>query len=338
MEIIIHDKRPEKEFNTTTFSNFKKSEVIKAFIESINSNSIESALSWNVELLCSGRLKDIWDAFLLTMGKHIRCGNPKIALYLVSRFEKFKKIIGIGYGDLEIEVRNNSDMRNLMAEITMVLTLSPKKPPLQMLKVKKGEDYSLEKLGTYLKADSMTWCEPFLRDEDPKEILLAVNEFVYHFSKKNLLKCCFWIDWIIDFDTLCRKQKKPITICDRDFITVDAKSMGDPIWIFWEVLKRETTHKDIINALLELFCIRYNFSQKKKRRHLLYLAIEIYTETVDMSVPIIHHMDKIKTVMPQINKFYKLIKKHEQRPEVISDKQRNLMKSIDKMKMLYDFI
>lgn len=338
MEIIIHDKRPEKEFNSTTFSNFKKSEVVKAFVESINNQSIESALSWNVELLCSGRLIDIWDAFLLALGKHIRSGNPKMALYLVSRFEKFKKIIGLGYGELEIDVRNNADMRKLMAEITMVLTFSPKKPPLQMLKVKKGEDYSLEKLGGYLKADSMKWCASFLQDNDPKEILLAVNEFVYHFSKKNLLNCCFWVDWIIDFDTLCRKQKKPIVICNRDFISVDAKSMGDPIWIFWEVLKRETAHIDIINALLELFCIRYNFSKKKKCRHILYLGIEIYTEIIDTNVRIVHHMDKIKNVMPQIDKFYKLIKKHEQRPQVISDKHTNLMKSIDKMKMLYEFI
>ena len=85
MEIIIHDKRPEKEFNTTTFSNYKKSDVIKTFIESINNQNIENALFWYTELLCSGRLKDLWDAFIITMGKHIRCGNPKLATYISVR-------------------------------------------------------------------------------------------------------------------------------------------------------------------------------------------------------------------------------------------------------------
>ena len=193
-EIIIHDKRPEKEFNNATFSDFKKSEVTKALTECINKQEVEQALSWSVELLCSGRLKDIWDCFLLAMGKHIRGGNPKLAVYMSSRFEKFKNIISLGYGQCELELRNCAEMRTLLAEITLVLCYSPKKPSLQMLKVKKGEDYSLDKLGTNLKADSMEWSKKVMGEEDPMEILLPVNEFSYHFEKKNLLQCCYWVD------------------------------------------------------------------------------------------------------------------------------------------------
>ena len=341
MEIIIHDKRPEKEFISTTFSNFKKSEVTKILVETINNQDIEGALSWCTELLCSGRLKDLWDCFLLALGKHVRIGNPKLAMYISSRFEKFKEIINNGFSEIELEVRNSKEMRKLMAEITLVLCFSPKKPPLQMIKVKKGEDFSFEKLGVNLKADTMEWCKKILRDDDPNEIVLAVNEYAYHFNKKNLLRCCYWVDWIIDFEALCRKQKKPIEINDRDFVCVDGKFMGDPIWLFWELIlndsKTDKTKEKIIQSLLELFCLKYNFSQKKKRRHLLYLAIELCTEKVDMNISMIHEGEKIKTIIPQINKFYKSIKKYEQRPDIINDKQRNLLKSIDKMKMLYDF-
>ena len=339
MEIIIHDKRAEKEFNSTTFSNFKKSDVLKTFVDSMNNQNIENALSWYVELLCSGRLKDIWDCFLLTMGKHVRSGNPKLAIYIATRFDKFKEIIGIGYGECEIETRNSEDMRKLLAEITLVLCFSPKKPSLEMLKVKKATDFGLDTLGSNLKADNLNYCKKVLKEEDPNEILLSVNEFAFHFSKKNLLRCCYWVDWMIDFDSLCRKQKKPIIITERNFVKVDDKFKGDPIWLCWELLLNtggDANKTKIIRALLDLFCIKYNFSQKKKRRHLLYLAIELYTENVNMNLPIVHQSEKIKTVLPQIFKFFKAIKKYEQKPDFINDKQRNLMKSIDKMKMLYD--
>ena len=44
MEIIIYDNRPYKDFNTTTFSNYKKNEVIKAMSTALNDQDIESCL------------------------------------------------------------------------------------------------------------------------------------------------------------------------------------------------------------------------------------------------------------------------------------------------------
>ena len=339
MEIIIHDKRPEKEFNTTTFSNYKKSEVLKTFIVCMNNQNIENALFWCVELLCSGRLKDIWDAFLLTLGKHIRCGNPKLATYISLRFQKFKEILMNGYADNELEVRNSPDMRKLLAEIVLVLSYSPKKPSLQMLKINKKEDFSFQILGNNLKADNMEWCKKVMGQDDPKEILLCINEFTYHFYNNNLLRACYWVDWLIDFDALCRKQKKPIEIVVRDFVKVEDKFKGDPVWLLWQVFlgRCRGEEESIVTSLLDLFSIRYNFSQKRKRKYLLYLGIELFTESPSLSIPSIHHSDKIKTILPQVSKFYKAIKKYEQRPEIISDKQKNLQKSIDKMKMVFDY-
>jgi hypothetical protein len=340
MEIIIYDNRPDKEFNSATFSNYKKSEVIKALIKSVNEQDAEGALFWSVELLCSGRLKDLWDVYLQLMGKHIRSGNPKLPIYISSRFEKFKSIITNGYAGMELEVRNNSDMRILISEIICVLCFSPKKPALEMLKINKQTDFSLNILGKQLKADSMLWGKMVMLENDPNEILLAVNEFGYHLDKKNLLKCCYWIDWLIDFDALCRKQKKPIIIQERTFVNVEDKFKYDPIWILWDLLlikhKSDKNNLSIINSLIALFSIRYNFSQKRKRRFLLYLAVELYTETIDMTIPIVHNGDKVRNIIKQQDKFYKAIKKYEQRPEIISDKQKNLQKSIGKMKLLYD--
>jgi hypothetical protein len=340
MEIIIYDNRPYKEFNTATFSNYKKNEVVKAMMTSMNNQDIEGALFWSTELLCSGRLKDIWDIYLEIIGKNIRCGNPKMPIYIAKKFNNFKDIIMNGYSEDELEVRNSKEMRILIAEVTLVLCYSPKKPALQMLKIDKKNDFSYQILGKQLKADTMDWSKKFLYDEDPNEIVMAINEFVFHLNKKNLLKCCYWVDWLIEFDALCHKQKKPIVVKKRDFVTVDDKFKTDPIWILWDILLIEHSKNSekhmIIKSLIELFSIKYNLSQKRKRRHLLYFAIELYTDDITMSLPILHHSGKIKAVLGQIGKFYQAIKKYEERPDVSSDKVNNLQKSIGKMNILYN--
>ena len=42
-----------------------------------------------------------------------------------------------------------------------------------------------------------------------------------------------------------------------------------------------------MNALRNLFCIKYGLGTAKKRKHILYFAVELITENVDMNVEII---------------------------------------------------
>ena len=340
MEILIHDKRGYKEFNTLTFSNYKKNEVLKALILSINKSDIETALYWSVELICSGKLKDLWDCILLIMSKHIHLGNPKLPIYISLRFNKFKEIIQNGYVENELELRNSQAMRDLFAEIIGIICFSLKKPCFELIQINKKEDFTMSLLGDKLKADTMEWSQMVFKKEDPNEILVAINEFAYHLNKKHLLRCCYWCEWLMELDAQCRKDKKPIHIDKRDFPIVEDKYQSDPIWLIWEILlklsKNNNINNKIIQALLELFCIKYNFAQKKKRRYILYFAIEIYTEPFDNTIAIIANNDKINNIKKQINKVYRAIKQNEQQPTIISDKQVNLNKTLEKMKLLYD--
>jgi hypothetical protein len=340
MEIIIYDKRGYQEFNTITFSGYKKNDVSKALIDTINKQDIENALLWSTELLCSGKLKEFWDCILLVMSKNIHVGNPKLPIYIAKRFIKFKEIIQNGYTQDELQVRNSNDMRLLVAEIVCVLCYSPKKPSFEQIKLNKTEDFKMSLIGSKLKADSMEWYKKIFKENDPKEIIVAINEFGFHLYKKNLLKCCYWIEWLIEYDLLCRKEKKPIIIEQREFINVDNKYTSDPIWLVWDFLflvcKADTIKLKIVQSLLELFCIKYNFSQKKKRRYLLYFAVEIYTELFDTSISIIKNSEQIKKIKTQINNFYKSIKQYEQAPEIINESQANLNRTLNKMNILYN--
>jgi len=340
MDVLIHDKRESKEFTSATFSNYKKSEVVKVLTTSLNKPDIEGALYWSVELICSGKFKELWDTILLVMSKNIHLANPKLPIYIASRFAKFREIVQNGYIDNELMLRNSPQIRELFAEIILVICFSSKKPALEMIKMNKMEDFTLELLGQKLKADSMEYSKNIFREKDPNEILLAINEFSYHLQRKNILRSCYWVEWLIEYEAVCRKTKNEIKIEPRDFARAPEKYQTDCIWIVWEILlesvKKSDPKKKIMASLLDLFSLKYNFAQKKKRKSILYFAVELCTEHIDMNIPIVRDTAKITHIKNQAGKLYLAIKKNEIQPDVLSDKERHMNSTLEKMKLLYN--
>ena len=93
---IINDVRSETNFKGITFSVCSKAEVIKILLDNILKSQIEPACHWCAELVCSGHFMEIWETILFYLGKHIHLGNPKIVIYLKSRYDIFQSIIDNG--------------------------------------------------------------------------------------------------------------------------------------------------------------------------------------------------------------------------------------------------
>lgn len=317
----INDKRLQKEFSGFSFSQFKKTEVKKQLIKSIQDGKVETANYWCAELLCAGHFLEIWETIILIMGKHIHYGNPKLPIYIELRIKNFKDIVSNGYVDREIHMRNNEKIRNLFAEIISILCFSQKKHSYDSIKIKKT-DYDLTEINFRLKADNIHYCDGVYKKDDPKELFIAYNEFLYCISKQhaNMSNACYWMEWISEYESLCKKQKEGCSCERRGFIPVDTKKQTDIIWMVWDALiyesiKRHKIVTKIIKSLLSIFCIRYTNAVKKRRKYIIYFAIALLTETIDFNLPIHKNPELLENIKGNIHKIYGEIKKNEVAPD-----------------------
>ena len=314
----IDDKRSQKDFKNITFSKFKKSDVKKELIKTIRENKIEEACYWSAELVCSGHFIDLWDTILLVTSKYIHLGNPKLPIYIEIRYDKFKELVQNGYVDNELKMRNNMEIRELFCEITCVLSMSNKKQGLIQSKII-DKDFKMTEMQPRLKADTLDYCNNIFMKEDPKELFVALNELCYHMSIKSesFINAIYWIEWILEYEKKCQKEKKINIFCERrSTIPVNSSNQKDIVWMIWDCILYASTRKHnsvlkINKSLLNMFCARFIPSSKRKRRFLMYFAVSLVTDYYNLNIKIINNDQLIEKIKKNIDQIYKQIKKHE---------------------------
>ena len=321
----INDIRSDSDFRGITFSSYKKTDVRKELLNSLSSSKIEPACYWSAELVCSGHYLELWDIIITFISKYIHLANPKLPLYIEMRYESFKSIISNGYTGNELRLRNHPKMRSLFAEMICVLANSKRQHKYESVKIKKKEEYDIATMSQRLKAPRVDYAQEFFRERDPKEIFIAMNEFAYHISRdsKNTLLACYWVEWIVEFETICKAKKETCRCERRSHIPVDDKLQFDPIWMIWDMIVARSSQMDeyspltqkIVNSLLRLYCIRFTSGVRKKRRYLIYFAISLLTTEYDSKIEMINDRLVIETAVENINSVYKQIKQHEISPD-----------------------
>lgn len=341
----ITDKRELKEFRGITFSNFKKSDAKKELLNSLSNSKIEQSCYWAGEFICAGHFLDIWEILLLFSSKNIHLGNPKLPIYLELRIENFKQILNSGYSDNILKMRNNEKIRKLFAEIICVLCLSKKKHSFDNIKVDK-DDFNITKISYKMKAESTDYARKIFKKEDPTELFIGINEFCWNILKnqKNGSLACYWLEWILGFEDICKKTNKKYLAGRRSNIPVDTNFQKDIIWIIWDCLLLESHNRNkglhkIIKALLTMFCLRYKPGVRKRRKYIIYFAINLLTEPLDNKIPIINNQLQIENITSKINIIYKQIKKNEIKPATDylfnnSMTNNNLEKTINKLEKM----
>ena len=190
------------------------------------------------------------------------------------------------------------------------------------MKIKKQEEFDMTFIASKLKAPSVNYAQRIFLQTDPKELFIAVNELGYHISRqsKNAVSACYWLEWLLEYEALCKKRKEKCLCERRSFIAVQDKYQMDPIWLIWDAILKESAARNnqaidkVIKSLLSIFCIKFTSGVTKRRRFLVYFAISLLTENAEFSVEIVNNKNQVDAVVKKIDLVYRDIKKNEESP------------------------
>jgi hypothetical protein len=153
---------------------------------------------------------------------------------------------------------------------------------------------------TRLKAPTIEFNKCF-KPNDPKELFIAMNEFAYMLHVKDAMGACFWIEWLFHFT-----RKKKCLIVPREY---SSKHMNDSIWMVWDIIleTKGVLIEKILKSVVSLFSIAFVPASKERRRFLIYYAVSLCCDTVNMNVEMVaKKIDCEKCLV-----MYEDIKKHE---------------------------
>ena len=238
IENEITDVRDAKDFRTLTISGYKKSEVKKELINNLCESNIEPSCYWSAELICSGHFIDLWDILINFYTKHIHIGSPMLAMHLERRINDFKNVVKTRFVENELLMRNNKKIRQLFAEIVSIFCVTSKKHKLEEVKMN-PEYFDMTNITNKLHAPDISYAPIVFKEDDPKEIFVAMNELSYTLSNKHgdVLMACFWVEWIMEYKKIKVKQKNPC-VCERRFIScVNEKSQKELKSDQWEIIE-----------------------------------------------------------------------------------------------------
>jgi hypothetical protein len=344
-------------FRNITFSKFQKSKARLELLKNLYDEKIENACYWSAEFICAGHYLDLWDIILYYSYKYIHNGNPKLTLYLNMRYTNFITILQNGYGKDILAMRNNEKIRKLFCEIICVLCYSNKKNVISDVKLDKNNSFDITCMSEKFKAPNVTYVEDILKEDDPKELIIPINELIYNLINKNIINVYYWYEWIIEYENICIKKKKKCVCENRSY--APSGNTHDIIWIIWDILfyysnpnildkkynisnstnigNNNLKHK-IIKNLYELFVIKYNNTMKRKRKYIIYYAFALLSENINFTIAIINKQEEIQAIVLKINTIYKEIKKNEESPKTDylfnNLNKSNLEKTMEKMELL----
>ena len=328
---LILDCRTLQQLGKNSISGYSRGKVKTALNKAILNAELEPACYWGAELLCSLKPEDFWEVVICFYGMHINVGSLNLAIYLSQRISDFKQI---AMEASDSDLRNNFDIRRILAEVTAVTAISRRRQPIHVATKILVEDFEMTNISPKLRAPSSNIGDGYFRKRDPTDIHIPINELVHNVTtvSGDMHLACFWIDWLLSYLAAMRKAKHPILIERRDWPLVLEKHKTHPIWLVWDCFngiasKRSPTIARTIAALCSMFSLRFKESSCSKRRHIIYTAIATLIDSPRSSPPLCSNLRRVEQVKNSIDLVYKQIQQNQMKGRLAPDEIEDLVKS-----------
>lgn len=323
---LLLDLRNQQEFKGITIRGFKRQDVIQAYQNSMINGKLEDSLKWGVELLSTGLIQNIWESIYMVYFKYIHIHHSYFFLYLQKRRIEFEKYMEkYPHKNYEIFIRNDLEIRHLVAELTCICTLTKKNNmflPKSLPKVTKNY-YTKEDIQQRMIASSLDKIYDFIYIQYDSDMKLALNEILYQLNTKRggYSSCIYWYMWIEKVEQSKRKENiLPPTIETKDLQpvpNVSSEYWDLWIWSLWNIIlytvRDSSTHKKkFIYRLYDEYKNDFKPSQMNKKRYFVYMAFYICKNKIDWTTTLYHSQHEYLYVQScgNINVLFHEIKKH----------------------------
>lgn len=329
---IIEQGRKPPKYTQSTFSNYQKTQVSKALIKAIEKISLEEVCHWTIELHCSGQIESLILNLTYLVSERINIENPLLPKWWWNRIKKYIRIKNLfGKSTMFINSRNNQEMRNLLAEMSVMLTMAEKNnsfvtSKLPKINTKYFKSFNYQNKILKKNTDHII---KFYLEEDYRaglniheNLVIAFQQYVNHIYSSNYENCGWWIMWIFIYDKTSKYQNLEAPIkSQKNSILSDLNDKLDWVWIFWDFLLRyinqfHSNHyhnkihiKEQVEALYYMYMYGLTKANKSKKVVHLLNAISYIKKNVDWSIPLISNKKELYLVQitANINLLYKRI-------------------------------
>ena len=308
----IFDSRTVLDFQKFTFSGHLRTHVYKVLDENIKLGHADYTCYWILELMCSGLVHSCWNTLFLSSAVHINRGAPNVFLYLVRSYERFAPYENQYTVMNMTDIRNNLDARRLFCEVGASIALC-KKSKLQTLpRIKPDHDFNQVVIQENLKAPSSMYARALMKQEDPMEFYIPVNEFAYCLrpETRDSIRALYWASWILAYASKYKIDNKQYLVCAyRSNDYVEEKYLRSPIWILWSIVQEAArtspqsgTLAPYIDALYKMYCLRWAQGDMRKRLPFLINAILFICEstTLDIHYSVPHDIATVQQITTNI--------------------------------------
>jgi len=312
----INDSRSVLDFQKKTFCGHPRAHVRKVLLQNIQLGHADYACYWTLEMLCSGLVHSLWDAFFEAAALHINRANPAVLTYLAKAYEDYMPIEGTYPLASMTTIRNNLDVRRMVCEAAAAMSGCRKNKLPTLPTLKPTHDFDPVTIQESVRAPSSMYGKLVLRANDPMPIMVPLNEFCYCIRSdvRDLTRSLYWMSWVLTF---CREHKKAskmvLPFANRSDEFVSMEHGTHPVWIFWEAVRKQAglQARPYIEILYKMHCLRWSPSDKSKRA-LLLAAIVIVCESNLDTTPVSGNTQAISVMLEGMPRWMDAIQRMQQ--------------------------